>query len=149
MDFLKKIKKKANETYKFTKEKTTKISEELKLKNKINENKDKIEELYIEIGKCVYREFKTGEKYDELNEKFEEIQALEEEINRIEDKILSIKNMKKCIKCNEEIPDDSYYCNKCGEKQPVEEKVEIKEDSVEDAKEADVIEIKNVEEDKK
>lgn len=146
MDFLKKIKKKANETYKITKEKTTKISEELKLKNKINENKDKIEEIYIEIGKCVYREFKTGEKCNELNEKVEEIQALEEEINRIEDKILSIKDMKKCIKCNKEIPEDSEYCNKCGEKQPVEEKVEIKEEAGKEAKEAEVIEIKNVEE---
>ena len=73
MDFLKKIKEKANETYKFTKEKTTKISEELKFKNKINENKDKIEQLYIEIGKCVYKEFKTEEKCDVLNEKMEEI----------------------------------------------------------------------------
>ena len=49
--------------------------------------------------------------------------------------------MKKCVKCNEEIPEKSYYCNKCGEKQPVEEKVEIKEDSVEEAKEAEVIDI--------
>ena len=148
MDFFNKLGKKATETYQFTKEKTTKISEELKLRNKINENKNKVEELYLEIGKCVYDEYKTGEKCDQLTEKCEEIMALQEENNRIEDKILGIKDLKKCIKCNTEISKDSEFCNKCGEKQPEEEKMEIKEEMVEEAKEAEVIEIKDSEENK-
>lgn len=148
MNFLNKLGKKATETYQFTKEKTTKISEELKLKNKINENKNKIEELYIEIGKCIYNEYRTEEKCDKLTEKCEEIMSLQEENNRIEDKILGIKDLKKCIKCNIEISKDSEFCNKCGEKQPVVEKVDVKVEPTEDAVEAEVIEINNVEENK-
>ena len=148
MNFFNKLGKKATETYQFTKEKTTKISEELKLKNKINENKSKIEEIYIEIGKCVYNEYKTEEKCDKLTEKCEEIMALQEENHRLEDKILGIKNLKKCIKCNFEISKDSEFCNKCGEKQPIDENVEIQEEPSEDVKEAEVIEIKDSEESK-
>ena len=148
MDFFNKLGKKATETYQLTKEKTVKISEELKLKNKINENKDKIEEIYLQIGKCVYNEFKTGEKCEKLAEKCEEITAIKEENNRLEDKILGIKNIKKCINCKNEITKDSEFCSKCGTKQPLEESVEIKEESVEDIKEAEVVEINNVEENK-
>ena len=76
MDFFNKLGKKATETYQLTKEKTSKLSEELKLKNKINENKNKIEELYTQIGECVYNEFKTGEKCEKLAEKCEEIYSV-------------------------------------------------------------------------
>ena len=145
MNFFNKLGKKASETYQLTKEKTSKISEELKLRNKINENKNNIEEIYNEIGKCVYNEFKTGEKCDKMTEKCEQITALEEENCRIEDKILGIKNIKKCINCNSEITKDSEFCSKCGTKQPVEEKIEIKEKPTQEAKDAEVVEIKDSE----
>ena len=139
MNFFNKLGQKATETYQLTKEKTTKISEELKLKNKINENKNKIEELYTKIGECVYNEFKTGEKCDELSKKCEDISALKEENHRIEEKILAIKNIKKCVSCDTEISKDSEFCSKCGAKQP--ENIEIKEE----VKEAEIIEIKDAE----
>lgn len=145
MDFLNKLGKKANETYQITKEKTTKISEELKLRNKINESKSKIEEIYLKIGECVYNEFEGGEKCDKLKEKCEEITALKEEIVRMENQILSIKNIKKCVSCKTEISRESEFCNKCGAKQPKQEKVEIKEEPTDKAKEAEVIEIKDIE----
>ena len=144
MNFFDKLGKKATETYQLTKEKTTKISEELKLRNKINENKNKIEEIYMQIGKCVYDEFKTGEKCDKLSEKCEEVTALKEEICRIEGKILAIKNIKKCISCNTEISKEAEFCSKCGTKQPIEDDVEIKTEPTEEAKEAEVVEINDV-----
>ena len=145
MNFFDKLTKKATETYQYTKEKTTKLSEELKLKNRINENKNKIEDLYEELGKGVYKEYKTGEKCG-AEEKCEEISKLEEEISKLKMDILSIKDMKKCIACNEEIEIKAIYCSKCGAKQPeVEEKVEIKEEP-EEAKEAEIIDVKDVEE---
>ena len=49
MSFFDKLTQKASETYQYTKEKTSKISEELKLRNKINEAKGKIEDLYEEL----------------------------------------------------------------------------------------------------
>lgn len=145
MSFFDKLSKKASETYQITKEKTTKISEELKLRSKINECKGKIDDLYEELGRGIYNEFKTGEKF-EAKEKCEEISNLEDEIAKLKLEILSIKDMKKCISCNEEIEIKDEYCSKCGTKQPkVEEKVEIKEEP-ENAKEAEVVEIKDSEE---
>ena len=126
MNFFDKLTKKASETYKFTKEKTAKISEELKLRNKINENKNRIEEIYHELGKG--------------------ISNLEDEISKLKSEILSIKDLKKCISCDEEIDIKSEYCSKCGAKQPeIQEKVEIKEEP-EEAKEAEIIDVKDAEE---
>ena len=51
MDFFSKLGKKASQTIQITKEKTTKISEELKLRNKINENKNKNEENFNNLNK--------------------------------------------------------------------------------------------------
>lgn len=145
MNFFDKLSKKASETYQLTKEKTSKISEELKLRNKINEAKGKIEDLYEELGKGIYNEYKTSEKY-EVETKCEEISNLEDQIAKLKMEILSIKDMKKCISCNEEIEMKDEYCSKCGAKQPeIEEKVEIKEEP-EDAKEAEVVEVKDAEE---
>ena len=147
MNFLDKITKKATETFQFTKEKTSKISEELKLRNKINEAKRKIEDLYEDLGKGIYNEFKTGKKF-EAEVKCEEISGLEDEISKLKIEILAIKDMKKCISCNEEIEKKDEYCSKCGTKQTeIEEVVEIKEEP-EDAKEAEVVEIKDSEENK-
>lgn len=146
MDFFSKLGKKASQTIQITKEKTTKISEELKLRNKINENKNKIEENFIKLGKCVYNEFETGEKCENLEEKCEEIRNFKNEISNLENQILSIKDIKKCTECNAEIPKESEFCNKCGAKQNKEELVEISDEKVEDIKQAEVIEIKDSEE---
>ena len=145
MNFFDKLTKKASETYKFTKEKTAKISEELKLRNKINENKNRIEEIYHELGKGIYNEFSTGKIFD-AKEKCEEVSNLEDEISKLKSEILSIKDLKKCISCDEEIDIKSEYCSKCGAKQPeIQEKVEIKEEP-EEAKEAEIIDVKDAEE---
>ena len=62
MDFFDKLSKKASETYKMTKEKTSQISGELKLRNKISNSKENINNLYNEIGKLVYEAHKKGEE---------------------------------------------------------------------------------------
>ncbi len=146
MDFFNKLGKKASETYQFTKEKTTKLSEELKLRNRINENKSKIEDIYLSIGESAYNEFATGEKTTNIEEKCKEVSALKEENLKMEAEILSIKDIKKCISCGEKISKDSIFCNKCGTKQP--EIVEVKEEPAEE-NEPEVKEAEVVEEDKK
>ena len=75
MDFFDKLSKKASETYKLTKEKTSQISGELKLRNKMNNSKDRIDELYSEIGKIVYEAHKKNEELskDDIRPKCEEI----------------------------------------------------------------------------
>lgn len=147
MDFLSKLGKKASEACQITKEKTTKLSGEIKLRNKINDCKNKINDLYEEIGKIVYAEYKSGVKNDsdDVSEKCEEISNLNIEIEKAETDILALKDIKKCVSCGAELALDVEFCSKCGKEQPKIEKVEVTEEPV-DAQEAEVTEVKDVEE---
>ena len=55
MDFLDKLGKKTNEVYQGAKEKTVRISEEIKIKGKLNDLRYEIETRYQDIG-IYYRE---------------------------------------------------------------------------------------------
>ena len=147
MDFFNKLGKKASETYQFTKEKASNLSEELKIRGKISDTKEKINKIYTEIGEVVYSEIKAGTDVskDEITEKCEEISRLYQDIEKFECELLVLKKIKKCSKCGEELDLNSEFCSKCGEKQPTVEKVEVKEEP-EEVKNAEVVEVKDVEE---
>ncbi|MBP3596180.1 MAG: zinc ribbon domain-containing protein [Clostridia bacterium] len=148
MDFFSKIGKKASEAAQITKEKTAKLSGEIKLRNKINDCKNKINNLYEEIGKIVYAEYRSGAKNDtdEVNMKCEEIATLNEEIEKAEVEILALKDIKKCVSCGAEIALNVEFCSKCGKEQPKIETVEVTEEPT-DVQEAEVTEVKDAEED--
>lgn len=149
MDFLSKIGKKANETYKFTKEKASNISEELKIRGKISDLKEKVEKLYKEIGEKVFKEVTSGNDVskEEITEKCEEIARLKEDIEKAEIEILALKKIKKCSECGADLDINAEFCSKCGKKQPQVEKVEVKSEETDRAvKEAEVIEVKDSEE---
>lgn len=147
MDFFSKLGKKATETYQITKEKATTISEELKLKGKISDAKDNIEDLYKEIGEKVFEEMKSGKDVikDEIIDKIEKISELKEKIEKLENQILALKKIKKCDNCGTELELDAEFCSKCGKQQEKNEPVEVHEEASQDAKEAEVIEVKDVE----
>lgn len=148
MNFFDKLGRKANETYKVAKEKTVNLTEELKIKGKINEINDKIESIYAEIGKFVYTELKDGRdaSRDVVTEKCNEISTLNDELEKLRTDLLALKNIKKCVKCNAEMDLKSEFCSNCGEKQPkIEPKVEVKNEEPADAQDANVIEVNDVE----
>lgn len=152
MDFFNKLGKKTTEAYQTAKEKTTKISGELKLRSKISDYKESINEQYQEIGKMVYEKMKIGEdaSKEDITPKCEEIERLKEEIEKAEVEILALKDIKKCVGCNEELDLNAEFCSKCGAKQPKIEKVEVtvEEEPVveaEIAENAEVTEVTNVE----
>ena len=147
MDFFKKLSKKASKTYQVTKEKAVNLSEELKLKGKINDIKDKIDNLYIEIGKLVYNEIKDGKEVskEEVAVKCDVISNYKEEMEKLQLEILALKKVRKCINCGEELDLEDNFCFKCGTKQPEIEKVEVKNEVSEDVKEAEVIEVNDAE----
>lgn len=127
MGFFNDLGKKASEAYNVTKEKTTKLSGELKLKAKITELRNKIEDIQFEMGKMVYAEFQAGTKGqndEEIKAKCEEIVNLENDIKKAEEEILSLKDIKKCVSCGAELSKEVEFCSKCGTKQPEVEKVE-------------------------
>lgn len=148
MDFLNKLGKKASETYQVTKEKASNLSEELKIKGKINELKENISKAYREIGQIVYNEVKDGKDVskDEVSEKCENISRMKDEIEKLETQILNIKKVKKCIQCGAALNIEDEFCSKCGKSQPKIEKVEVEvKEEPKDAKETEVIEVSNVE----
>ncbi len=140
MDFFNNLGKKASEALKNTKEKTTKISGELKLKSKITDYKSKIVDLEKEIGSIIYEDFKNNSKLGEnedIIKKCEEIAELESNIKSAEEEILVLKDIKKCISCGSELSVDMEYCSKCGAKQPeiVSKKDEVTQESNETTEE--------------
>lgn len=97
MDFFSKLGEKASKTYQITKEKAVNLSEELKIKGKINDLKEKIEEVYKDIGKIVYNEVKDGKDVskEEITIKCESISKYQDEIEKLQSDISALKNVVK------------------------------------------------------
>lgn len=121
MDFINKITKTANDTYKYTTEKTSKLAKEVKLKSLISKDKEKVNDVYKKIGELVYqshiREYENNDILNEVEELCKEIDAYSKEIeyNRME--LLKLKDLKQCPNCNYEIGLDFKFCPNCGIKQ--------------------------------
>ena len=94
-----KIKVQANrakdEAKKWTKnviDKTNNVVNQTKLKFAINETKDKINEIYAEIGKTVYEEIEVGGNIgDAVREKCEKIDALQIELGELKEQLAELK----------------------------------------------------------
>ncbi len=108
-----------NEIGKKTSEATKKITMSTKLKFEINDGKNKISDLYEEIGKKVYQSHINEEGIsikDDLQEECEKIDSISKEIEIARKKILKLNNKKQCPKCYAEIEKDALFCSKCGHK---------------------------------
>lgn len=150
MDFFNKLGKKTNEVYQGAKEKTVKISEEIKIRTKISDLKDKVEDELWEIGKIVYEKMKEGEdaSKEEILPKCEEVSRLKDEIAKLETELLALKKIKKCVSCGAELDQNAEFCSKCGAAQPkVEEvKIEVTQEPSAEVEEIEVNEVVEVKE---
>ena len=137
MGFFDQLSKKASDTMQSAREKTSKISEEMKLKSKFSDKKDRITVLYSEIGKEVYSDYLKGitENSESVSGKLKEISDINEELKDINKKILELKGTKICPSCGGQIPSGSDFCPKCGNKV-----VEVAKETPTDAVPAEVIE---------
>lgn len=121
MEFIDKITKTASQTYKYTTEKTNNIAKELKIKNMMNKDKEKISELYEQIGQKTYESHIREQGQEDIMQEIEELctqidaYSKEIEFNRIE--LLKLKDLKQCQFCNCEINLEYKFCPNCGNKQ--------------------------------
>ena len=118
MGFFDQLGKKASDTMQSAKEKTNKISTEMKLKSQLSDKKDRITVLYSEIGKEVYSNYNKGinENTEEIFIKLKEIADINKEVNVINEELLALKGVKICSSCRGQIPVGSEFCPKCGSK---------------------------------
>lgn len=116
MGFFDQIGKKATEMYQGAKDKTNQLSSEIKLKSKLSDEKDRVDNLYEDIGKIVYKEFLENKEgfSNEVANKCREIVAAKENIDNINKEIMLLKDMIVCSNCGENIQKDSDFCSKCG-----------------------------------
>ncbi len=127
MGFFSDLSKKTTET-------TNKIAREAKLKVKMTEDKNKIKELYENLGKKVYEGHIREEQID-VKEECTKIDELAKGIEEARIELLTLNNKKICEKCFAEIDKDAKFCPKCGEKQNEEKTtLEKAEEKLEEAK---------------
>ncbi len=120
MEFFDKLGKKASEAYKLTADKTGKIAKEAKLKIRMNDLKNQVNDIYKEIGKKVYEKHIREENIDikkELEEECTQIDVLSSEIEDILKQCRELKDKRQCQKCHTEIDKEAKFCPECGEKQ--------------------------------
>ena len=115
-----------NELGKKTTETTAKIATEAKLKIEIAENKEKIKDLYIELGRKVYENHVREENlniHEFISDDCSKIDEIAKQIENARKEILVLNNKKMCKKCFAQIQTDYIFCPQCGEKQTEEKTI--------------------------
>ena len=113
-----KISKGIENTFETAVQKSEDFIEISKLNMKISSLEDTIEEIYIDIGKKIFKRFKSNKEVDKMYvDKCKEIIEIEKEIESIRKKVLKIKNRRLCKVCEEELDKDAVFCPNCGSKQ--------------------------------
>ncbi|MDD6484328.1 MAG: hypothetical protein PUF72_07120 [Clostridiales bacterium] len=120
-DFFDKVKKHAysakDTASKLTKQlvdKTSNVVGQTKLTFAANETEHKINELYADLGKTIYEQYKDGgEVCDCMLERCQKLDDLNEEATEIRAKIAELKDSIKC-ECGEFNKKTADFCSKCG-----------------------------------
>ena len=129
---------------------TAKIATEAKLKIEIAENKEKIKDLYIELGRKVYEIHIREENlniHEFISDDCSKIDEISKQIEEARKEILDLNNKKMCNKCFAQIETDYMFCPQCGEKQKeektvlqkAEEKLKEVDISSENEREAEIV----------
>jgi hypothetical protein len=123
------IGKKVKQIGKDTVEEVQKLNEVRQLNGKVNDTKKQIKNLYLEIGKKLYEQYKEA-PFDGFES---EIQAISEkyvEMEQLKDQVRKVKGVVLCPCCNMEVAKGERFCSNCGNKMP---EVVDPEDADEDA----------------
>lgn len=109
--------KKVKQFGKDTVEEVQKMNEVRQLNNKVSDTKKQINNLYTEIGKKLYEQYKEAPfsgfetEIETINEKSDLIEELKEQIRKVKGVVL-------CPCCNMEVGEKERFCSNCGNKMP-------------------------------
>ena len=117
MSFFENLGKKVGEAAQAAAKKSSEIVEVTKLNASVNQEEDKIQKTYTQIGKMIYENYEqTGEASDLVKEACEQIAAYKANIKVLKEKIAEVKGIKSCINCGAEMERSTLFCSKCGTK---------------------------------
>ena len=109
--------KKIGETAQAAQKKANETIEITKLNKSISNEEDKIEKIYLALGKKLYGLYAEGQDVgDNFEPECEEISVYEDNIKDLKNKILELKNIKLCPNCGAEMEEGTLFCAKCGTK---------------------------------
>lgn len=117
MAFLENLTKRVGEAAQTAAKKSGELVEITKLNLNVNAEEDKVNKLYLQIGKKVYASYISGEAADStIQNDCRTITEHEGTIKEIKDKIMQVKNVKICVGCEAEMEKTAMFCVKCGTK---------------------------------
>lgn len=136
MEFINKVAQTVSKTYHVTAQQTEKLAKKMKLNAILDENQEKIEDLYQEIGKIVYQKhvLDTDDQdkivyiEEELMNECSKIDSLADEIADTRKELLKLREKKQCQTCQEEVLLDAKFCPYCGARQGKPTFVEIQKE---------------------
>ena len=119
MEFWDEFFQKINSAAEYTIKETEKLTETAKLKYRLSKAKNRLELLYMSIGKLRYEETvlckeAPEELYDGFNS---QVTATIADIESLKNEIAAIRDHVICPNCGTKIANDADYCSKCGAKQ--------------------------------
>ena len=120
MAFLENLGKKVGEAAQAAAKKSGELVEVTKLNVNINSEEDKIQKLYLQIGKSIYEKYSSlGIADEDVKEACEAIVVHEQNVKALRDKISDVKGMKQCVSCGADMDKSQIFCSKCGSKNEV------------------------------
>lgn len=118
MSVFEKVGRKVSDTARAAAKKSGDIVEVTKLSMSIGGEEEKINKVYIDLGKAIYEAFSNGGEVDESFKGYcESIKSYEDNIKEIKLKILELKDLKLCQSCESEVDAEFDFCPRCGAKQ--------------------------------
>ena len=101
-------------------DKARELAEVNRLNTQISAQKNKIENLYKEIGQMIY-ENREDWKAADVSAQIEQIDSAQESIEGLQKDILRIKGVRQCENCGAEIDKNMAFCPKCGTAMAIDE----------------------------
>lgn len=118
MDVAENVVKATKESANNVAKKSNDILEISKLSISITSERNKIEELYHEIGKSIYTKYSNNVYIDpDIVDICKDIRESDFKIAVMEDRIADLKNLCKCVNCGESLREDDKFCPSCGHEQ--------------------------------
>jgi len=117
MQFFENLGKKVGEAAQAAAKKSSELVEITKLNASISSEEDKIQKLYVQIGKTIFEKFEqTGTADDTVKEACVQITEHMANVKAYKEKIAELKGVKTCINCGAEMERTQLFCGKCGTK---------------------------------